>query len=84
VAVELVAGLVWGLGIVFTAFAEDVGATKADKPNTTQYYVYDYQGKRVRTVTKSNHQVQSQRDYLPGITLTCPVGSIYLRGLLST
>jgi hypothetical protein len=26
VAVELVAGLVWGLGIVFTAFAEDVGA----------------------------------------------------------
>jgi hypothetical protein len=23
--------------------------TKADKPNTTQYYVYDYQGKRVRT-----------------------------------
>jgi hypothetical protein len=26
--------------------------TKADKPNTTQYYVYDYQGKRVRTVTE--------------------------------
>jgi hypothetical protein len=41
--------------------------TKANKPNTTQYYVYDYQGKRVRTVTKSNHQVQSQRDYLPAL-----------------
>jgi hypothetical protein len=26
VAVELVAGLVWGLSIIFTAFAEDVGA----------------------------------------------------------
>jgi hypothetical protein len=37
--------------------------TKADKPNPTQYYVYDYQGKRVRTVTASNQQVQSQRDY---------------------
>jgi hypothetical protein len=34
---------------------------KADKPNTTQYYVYDYQGKRVRTVVESNNQVQSQR-----------------------
>ncbi|SMG63317.1 hypothetical protein BMETH_15974366381240, partial [methanotrophic bacterial endosymbiont of Bathymodiolus sp.] len=41
--------------------------TKADKPNTTQYYVYDYQGKRVRTVTASNQQVQSQRDYLPAL-----------------
>jgi hypothetical protein len=30
VAVELVAGLVWGLGIVFTAFAEDVGADVQD------------------------------------------------------
>jgi RHS repeat-associated protein len=39
--------------------------TKADKSNTTQYYVYDYQGKRVRTVVESNNQVQSQRDYLP-------------------
>ncbi|CAC9435133.1 hypothetical protein [uncultured Gammaproteobacteria bacterium] len=44
--------------------------TKADKPNTTQYYVYDYQGKRVRTVTKSNHQVQSQRDYLPALDIS--------------
>jgi hypothetical protein len=24
--------------------------TKANKPNTIQHYVYDYQGKRVRTV----------------------------------
>ena len=39
--------------------------TKADKPNTIQHYVYDYQGKRVRTVIESNRQVQSQRDYLP-------------------
>jgi hypothetical protein len=39
--------------------------TKTDKPNTMQYYVYDYQGKRVRAITESSHQVQSQRDYLP-------------------
>jgi RHS repeat-associated protein len=39
--------------------------TKANKPNTIQHYVYDYQGKRVRTVIESNQQVQSQRDYLP-------------------
>jgi hypothetical protein len=38
--------------------------------NTTQYYVYDYQGKRVRTVIESNHQVQSQRDYLPALDLS--------------
>ncbi|CAC9439906.1 hypothetical protein [uncultured Gammaproteobacteria bacterium] len=39
--------------------------TKADKSNTTQYSVYDYQGNRVRSVVESNNQVQSQRDYLP-------------------
>jgi Na+-transporting NADH:ubiquinone oxidoreductase subunit NqrC len=44
--------------------------TKADKSNTTQYYVYDYQGKRVRTVTESNHQVQSQRDRLPALDIS--------------
>ncbi|CAC9447743.1 insecticidal toxin complex protein [uncultured Gammaproteobacteria bacterium] len=44
--------------------------TKADKSNTTQYYVYDYQGNRVRTVIESNHQVQSQRDYLPSLDLS--------------
>jgi hypothetical protein len=37
---------------------------KQDK-NTTEYYVYDYQGSRVRTVIESDNQVQSQRDYLP-------------------
>ncbi len=44
--------------------------TKADKPNTTQYYVYDYQGNRVRSVVESNNQVQSQRDYLPSLDLS--------------
>ncbi|VVH60053.1 hypothetical protein BSPCLSOX_2553 [uncultured Gammaproteobacteria bacterium] len=39
--------------------------TKADKSNTTEYYVYDYQDNRVRSVVESNNQVQSQRDYLP-------------------
>jgi RHS repeat-associated protein len=39
--------------------------TKADKSNTTQYSVYDYQGNRVRTVIESNNQAQSQRNYLP-------------------
>ncbi|VVH66024.1 hypothetical protein BSPLISOX_2530 [uncultured Gammaproteobacteria bacterium] len=43
--------------------------TKADS-NTTQYYIYDYQGNRVRTVTESNQQVQSQRDYLPLLDLS--------------
>ena len=43
--------------------------TKANKSNTIQYYVYNYQGKRVRTVTESNQQVQSQRDYLPSLDL---------------
>jgi hypothetical protein len=41
------------LGVVFAAFAEDVNntlnkLTKTDKLNTIQYYVYDYQGRRVR------------------------------------
>ena len=44
--------------------------TKADKSNATQYYVYNYQGKRVRTVTESKHQVQSQRGYLPSLDLS--------------
>ncbi|VVH66040.1 hypothetical protein BSPLISOX_742 [uncultured Gammaproteobacteria bacterium] len=44
--------------------------TKADKPNTTQYYVYDYQDRRVRTVIESSHQAQSQRDYLPSLDLS--------------
>jgi adenine C2-methylase RlmN of 23S rRNA A2503 and tRNA A37 len=39
--------------------------TKVDKSNTTEYYIYDYQGRRVRTVVESNNQVQNQRDYLP-------------------
>ncbi|SSC08958.1 RHS repeat domain-containing protein [bacterium endosymbiont of Bathymodiolus sp. 5 South] len=37
---------------------------KQDK-NTTEYYVYDYQGSRVRAVIESDNQVQSQKDYLP-------------------
>jgi RHS repeat-associated protein len=44
--------------------------TKADKPNTTQYYIYDYQGRRVRTVTESNHQVQNQRNYLLSLDIS--------------
>jgi hypothetical protein len=35
---------------------------KQDK-NTTEYYVYDYQGSRVRAVIESDNQVQSQKDY---------------------
>jgi hypothetical protein len=53
VAGELVAGLVRAL----------------DKSNTTEYYVYDYQDNRVRSVVESNNQVQSQRDYLPLLTV---------------
>ncbi|CAC9650512.1 hypothetical protein [uncultured Gammaproteobacteria bacterium] len=44
--------------------------SKADKNTTTQYYVYDYQGNRVRTVVESNYQVQSQRDYLPVLDIS--------------
>ena len=31
--------------------------TKANKSNTIQYYVYNYQGKRVRTVTEFNQTI---------------------------
>ena len=43
---------------------------KADKSNTVQYYVYDYQGRRVRTVVESNNQAQSQRNYLPSLDIS--------------
>jgi hypothetical protein len=33
---------------------------KADKTNTTEYCVYDYQGRRIRTVIEANNQAQSQ------------------------
>jgi hypothetical protein len=72
------------LSVVFADFTEDVsanvqsaglllclvGLNKADKPNTTQYYVYDYQGNRVRSAIESDHQVQSQRDYLPSLDIS--------------
>ncbi|AYQ56387.1 hypothetical protein MS2017_0654 [Bathymodiolus thermophilus thioautotrophic gill symbiont] len=41
--------------------------TQQDKNNTTEYYVYDHQGNRVRTVIESNKQIQSQRNYLPSL-----------------
>ena len=44
--------------------------TKTDKSNSTQYYVYNYQGRRVRTVVESNNQVQHQRDYLPALDIS--------------
>jgi RHS repeat-associated protein len=46
--------------------------SKLNKPDktTTQYYVYNYQGNRVRTVIESDQQVQSQRDYLPSLDLS--------------
>ncbi|MBA5248114.1 MAG: RHS repeat-associated core domain-containing protein [Gammaproteobacteria bacterium] len=37
---------------------------------TTEYYVYDHQGNRVRTVLESNQKIQSQRDYLPSIDIS--------------
>jgi len=43
--------------------------TKQDQANTTEYYVYDYQGNRVQTVIESNHQVQSQKNYLPSLDI---------------
>ncbi len=44
--------------------------TKTNKSNTTEYYIYDYQGNRVRTVIESNNQAQSQRDYLPSLDIS--------------
>ncbi len=44
--------------------------TKTDKLNTIQYYVYDYQGRRVRTVIESDQKTQSQRDYLPALDIS--------------
>jgi hypothetical protein len=43
---------------------------KADKTNTTEYCVYDYQGRRIRTVIEANNQAQSQRDYLPSLDIS--------------
>ncbi|VVH50848.1 hypothetical protein BPUTSESOX_1087 [uncultured Gammaproteobacteria bacterium] len=43
--------------------------TKYNK-SSTEYYVYDYQGNRVRTVVESNRQIQNQRDYLPSLELS--------------
>ncbi|MBA5248952.1 MAG: RHS repeat-associated core domain-containing protein [Gammaproteobacteria bacterium] len=43
--------------------------TKKDK-NTTEYYVYDHQNRRVRTVLESNQQRQNQRDYLPSLDIS--------------
>jgi hypothetical protein len=42
----------------------------SNKSNAIEYYVYDYQGNRVRTVIESNHQTQNQRDYLPSLDLS--------------
>jgi glycine cleavage system H lipoate-binding protein len=56
-----------GLGFVVQLTLDNIGTlhwhynntlnqlSKADKSNTTQYYVYDYQGRRVRTVVESNN-----------------------------
>jgi hypothetical protein len=43
---------------------------KADKANTVEYYVYGYQGNRVRSVVEFNNQVQNQRDYLPSLDIS--------------
>jgi hypothetical protein len=43
---------------------------KADKTNATEYYIYDYQGNRVRSVVEFNNQVQNQRDYLPSLDIS--------------
>ncbi|CAB5496561.1 RHS repeat-associated core domain-containing protein [Bathymodiolus thermophilus thioautotrophic gill symbiont] len=42
---------------------------KQDKINAIEYYVYDHQGNRVRTVIESNHQAQSQKTYLPSLDI---------------
>ncbi|CAB5497885.1 Putative toxin subunit [Bathymodiolus thermophilus thioautotrophic gill symbiont] len=42
--------------------------TKQNK--TTEYYVYDHQGNRVRTVIETNDQIQSQRNYLPSLDIS--------------
>ncbi|SGZ99442.1 insecticidal toxin complex protein [Bathymodiolus thermophilus thioautotrophic gill symbiont] len=42
---------------------------KQDKINAIEYYVYDHQGNRVRTVIESNHQAQSQKIYLPSLDI---------------
>ncbi len=42
--------------------------TKDDK-NTVEYYVYDYQDRRVRTVLESGQKKQNRRDYLPSLDI---------------
>jgi len=43
--------------------------TKQHQANTTEYYVYDHQGNRVRTAIESNYQAQSQKTYLPSLDI---------------
>ncbi|CAB5496568.1 RHS repeat-associated core domain-containing protein [Bathymodiolus thermophilus thioautotrophic gill symbiont] len=43
--------------------------TKQDQTNAIEYYVYDHQGNRVRTVIESNHQVQNQKTYFPSLDI---------------
>jgi transcription initiation factor TFIID subunit TAF12 len=53
---------------------------KADKTNTTEYCVYDYQGRRIRTVIEANNQAQSQRDYLPSLDISTKQAKQQTRG----
>jgi hypothetical protein len=52
------------------AYLHEAKLTKTDKLNTIQYYVYDYQGRRVRTVIESDQKTQSQRNYLPALDIS--------------
>ncbi|CAC9436407.1 hypothetical protein [uncultured Gammaproteobacteria bacterium] len=58
------------IGTLNWYYNNTLGKLKKADSNTTQYYVCDYQSKRVRTVTESNHQVQSQRDRLPALDIS--------------
>jgi hypothetical protein len=42
---------------------------KADKTNATEYYIYDYQGNRVRSVVEFNNQVQNIISFFVGIAI---------------
>jgi len=48
------------------------------KDKTTEYYVYDYQGKRVRTVLEVNQQTQNQRDYLPSLDISSNQNTLHI------
>jgi len=49
-----------------------------DNKTTTEYYIYDYQGNRVRTVLEFNQKIQRQRGYLPSLDISTHQNTLHI------